>query len=87
MLAKAQIIEGYLEDTLDGVYGLTYQRNYQTRYTTSGRYIDKIRSKYKNKTELLRSVSPLGFFTLTVSEEVAPDVIQAMHRFNESCIP
>ena len=87
LLEKAQIIEGYLQDTLNGVYGLTYQRNHQARYTTRGRFINKIRSKYKNKTELLKSVSPLGFFDLTVSEDVAHDVIQAMHRFNESCIP
>lgn len=86
LLEKEQVIESYLQDARNGVYGLTYQRNHQARYSTKGIFLEKLQNEYQNKTELLRAVSPLGRFDLTVSEDVARDLVLAMHRFNESCI-
>ena len=87
LLVKAQVIESYLHNTLSGYYGPIYQRNYRTRYSLSGKTLEQIQSLDAEKTKLLQSVEPVSRFMLTVREDILYDVIQAMHDFNQLCVP
>ena len=83
--AKAVAIANSIVNVKEGKYGSTYQRNHEVPYSTKGKLIDKIQSKYEHITEIPRYVSPIGLFRLTVGEDTADELVLAMHRFDLTC--
>ncbi len=83
--AKAAAITSSLAKVKSGEFGSNYQRNHKVHYSTQGKLIEKIRSKYANTAEIPRYVSPIGLFRLTVGEDSANELILAMHRFSLTC--